>query len=256
MENLIGLFFATMWQMSTNEAVCYDEDPHYQAFMAEGPSPWFEGLSPSPPDPAIRHLSVAERHTHVVEGLSMIDRSVRRLVSQGVPLDLDDARQDGAEGLCDAAQRFDRFRGARFETYAPSRVRGQIIDNLRSYDGLAGSDRKEARVVSQLNSTRARSIFEPLYGLAHGDKITLLDTIAADGPSVETHVERKIEKDFVDEAIDQLGERQRQVITGWMRHMSRETIANMLGVSLSTVGRDLRKARQTLRLILEPQLFD
>jgi RNA polymerase sigma factor for flagellar operon FliA len=51
----------------------------------------------------------------------------------------------GIFGLIDAIERYDPDRGARFETYAIARIRGAIVDELRSLDWVPRSIRAKAR---------------------------------------------------------------------------------------------------------------
>lgn len=55
----------------------------------------------------------------------------------------------GVVGLLDAWDRFDVSRGLKFETYAFVRVRGAMIDHLRSLDWLSRSTRKNLRARDQ-----------------------------------------------------------------------------------------------------------
>jgi RNA polymerase sigma factor for flagellar operon FliA len=77
---------------------------------------------------------------------------VRRLGLQLVAkmpasVDLDDLIQAGMLGLLDAASRYKEDQGAQFETYASQRIRGAMLDELRSNDWLPRSLRKTSREV-------------------------------------------------------------------------------------------------------------
>jgi RNA polymerase sigma factor for flagellar operon FliA len=77
---------------------------------------------------------------------------VRRLALQLVAklpasVDLDDLIQAGMIGLLDAAGRYKEDQGAQFETYASQRIRGSMLDELRSNDWLPRSMRKTSREV-------------------------------------------------------------------------------------------------------------
>jgi RNA polymerase sigma factor for flagellar operon FliA len=52
-------------------------------------------------------------------------------------------------GLIDAIDKFDLSRGYKFETYAIARIRGAIIDELRSIDWVPRSVRAKARAVEK-----------------------------------------------------------------------------------------------------------
>ncbi|WP_309248253.1 sigma factor, partial [Salmonella enterica] len=50
-------------------------------------------------------------------------------------LELDDLLQAGGIGLLNAVDRFDALQGTAFTTYAVQRIRGAMLDDLRSRDG-------------------------------------------------------------------------------------------------------------------------
>ena len=58
---------------------------------------------------------------------------------------IDDIIQAGMIGLMDAAARFEESQGNQFETYATQRIRGAMLDELRSNDWLPRSTRKSLR---------------------------------------------------------------------------------------------------------------
>lgn len=64
-------------------------------------------------------------------------------------IDLDDLIQAGTVGLLDALQRFDPDAGASFSTFASQRIRGAMIDELRTRDWLPRSVRRNARALEQ-----------------------------------------------------------------------------------------------------------
>ena len=58
----------------------------------------------------------------------------------------------GIFGLIDAIDKFDPGRGYKFETYAISRIKGAIIDELRSIDWVPRSVRAKARSIERAYS--------------------------------------------------------------------------------------------------------
>ena len=60
---------------------------------------------------------------------------------------LEDVTSYGIEGLIDAVEKYTLQKGARFETYALMRIRGAIIDKVRSQDFLPRSARKRIKDV-------------------------------------------------------------------------------------------------------------
>ena len=84
---------------------------------------------------------------------------VRRLalqLSARLPanVELDDLMQAGMMGLLDAVRRYEVQDDAKFETYATTRVRGAMLDELRSQDWLSRGARSKAREIE----TAVRSV--------------------------------------------------------------------------------------------------
>lgn len=64
-------------------------------------------------------------------------------------IDVDDLIQAGVEGLLSCVERFDAEAGVAFSTYAHQRIRGAMIDELRSRDWLPRSVRRSGRELEQ-----------------------------------------------------------------------------------------------------------
>ncbi|MGM0784224.1 MAG: RNA polymerase sigma factor FliA [Pseudomonadota bacterium] len=64
-------------------------------------------------------------------------------------IELDDLIQAGTVGLLEAMGRFDAGQGASFATFASQRIRGAMLDELRSRDWLPRSVRRNARAVDE-----------------------------------------------------------------------------------------------------------
>ncbi|HVL09923.1 MAG TPA: sigma-70 family RNA polymerase sigma factor, partial [Burkholderiaceae bacterium] len=79
---------------------------------------------------------------------------VRRLAGQMLArlpasVELDDLVQAGMMGLLDALGRYEETQGVQFEAYATQRIRGAILDELRSNDWLPRGLRKHARDIEK-----------------------------------------------------------------------------------------------------------
>jgi len=79
---------------------------------------------------------------------------VRRLALQLVAklpasVELDDLMQAGMMGLLDAVRRYQQTAEAQFETYAVTRIRGAMLDELRSQDWLPRSVRSKTKSIEQ-----------------------------------------------------------------------------------------------------------
>jgi len=75
-------------------------------------------------------------------------------VAAGLPQNIEqsDLVSYGMFGLIDAIDKFDLSRGFKFETYAISRIKGAIIDELRSIDWVPRSVRAKARAIERAYS--------------------------------------------------------------------------------------------------------
>lgn len=62
---------------------------------------------------------------------------------------VEDISSFAIEGLIDAIEKFSPDKNARFETYAIMRMKGTVIDKIRSQDWLPRSTRKKAKEVKQ-----------------------------------------------------------------------------------------------------------
>ncbi|ELX8378903.1 RNA polymerase sigma factor FliA [Providencia vermicola] len=79
-------------------------------------------------------------------------------------VDVDDLIQAGGIGLLHALERFDASQGASFATYAVQRIRGSMLDELRSRDWAPRSVRRQARemakAIGELEQTLGRTATE------------------------------------------------------------------------------------------------
>jgi RNA polymerase sigma factor for flagellar operon FliA len=78
-------------------------------------------------------------------------RAVVRKLSSSLPphVSREDLEGYGLVGLLEALDRYDPGHGVRFETFAWHRIRGAILDHLRSLDLAARSDRQRLRRIEQ-----------------------------------------------------------------------------------------------------------
>ena len=94
-----------------------------------------------------------ERHLRdqLIVHYAPVVKYVAGRVSVGLPRHVDesDLASYGVIGLIDAIERFDPVRNVKFETYAIPRIKGAIIDELRSIDWVPRSVRSKARAVEQ-----------------------------------------------------------------------------------------------------------
>jgi RNA polymerase sigma factor for flagellar operon FliA len=82
-------------------------------------------------------------------------RSVARNVANGLPrhVEFEDLLAMGFVGLIEAVERFNPDYGHRFATFATWRVRGAMLDGMRSLDGASRAQRRQARELAQIAET-------------------------------------------------------------------------------------------------------
>ena len=121
---------------------------------------------------------------------------------------LDDITSFGVEGLINAIEKFSPDKGAHFETYAVMRIRGAIIDKIRSQDWLPRSTRKKIKDIKQATEElkqqfgRTPSIEEIAdYLGVEKEKIT---SILSEDTSITSLYEKKYSGDEGVELIDTL----------------------------------------------------
>lgn len=76
--------------------------------------------------------------------------ALRLQVRLPASVELDDLLQAGGIGLLNAVERYDALQGTAFTTYAVQRIRGAMLDELRSRDWVPRSVRRNAREVSKV----------------------------------------------------------------------------------------------------------
>jgi RNA polymerase sigma factor for flagellar operon FliA len=88
----------------------------------------------------------AERDALIAKYAPLIKTVAGRLAMKLPPhVDQDDLLSAGAMGLLDAIEKFDPEKGVAFKSYAEFRIRGSMLDELRSMDWVPRSVRKNAK---------------------------------------------------------------------------------------------------------------
>ncbi|MFC9232214.1 RNA polymerase sigma factor WhiG [Streptomyces decoyicus] len=207
-------------------------------------------------------------------------------VSVGLPPNVEQADfvSSGVFGLIDAIEKFEPERSIKFETYAITRIRGAMIDELRALDWIPRSVRQKARAVerayatleaqlrrtpsegevaeemgigleelhgvfSQLSLANVVALEELLHVGGEGERLSLMDTLedtAAENP-VEIAEDRELRR-LLARAINTLPEREKTVVTlYYYEGLTLAEIGNVLGVTESRVSQIHTKSVLQLR---------
>ena len=226
-----------------------------------------------------------EARDRLIVHYSPLVKYVAGRVSVGLPQNIEQADlvSYGVFGLIDAIEKFDPARNIKFETYAIARIKGAIIDELRSIDWVPRSVRAKARSVEKAYATLEgqllrtpsdaevaaemgisendlQQIFnqisfvglvaldEMLSGGDRGESTTLGDTIPdrGEGPVAAYEVEEM--KQILAQAISRLGDREKLVLMlYYYEGLTLAEIGQVLGVTESRVCQIHTKAIFQLR---------
>lgn len=195
----------------------------------------------------------------------------------------EDISSYGIEGLIDAVEKYSPRMGARFETYALVRIRGNIIDKVRSQDFLPRSVRRKIRDVKEAqeelkkqfgraatnseianylgierekveqllaDDTTITSIYDK-KGASDGD-IEIIDTIE-DSHNLAPHeqLEEKDVKKELEGALRRLPERERTImVLYYHENMTLKEIGETINISESRVSQLHAQAIMKLKNLL------
>jgi len=211
-------------------------------------------------------------------------------VGAGLPSSVEQADlvSYGMFGLIDAIEKYETDRAVKFETYAGSRIRGAIIDELRAIDWIPRSVRTKARAVDrayaelegelrrspseaevaarlEMGVGELRAVFTQLstvnvaalddligFGAERGDSLSLIDTLEDPGATDPAgNVEAQETKRLLARAIERLGEREKLVLVlYYYEGMTLAEIGRVLGVTESRISQMHTAAMQRLRASL------
>jgi RNA polymerase sigma factor for flagellar operon FliA len=203
-------------------------------------------------------------------------------LGSGLPAHVDegDLVSYGLLGLIGAIERYDPDRDVKFETYAISRIKGAIIDELRAMDWVPRSVRARARhierAIGELEAKLHRAptddeiagklgieteeleeslteisrssiaALDELWTISSsgGDQVALIDTIEdTQGPEPQSALAQTELKEALGEAIARLPEREKLVVTlYYYEELTLREIGEVLGVTESRVSQLHTKA--------------
>lgn len=119
---------------------------------------------------------------------------------------IEDITSYGVEGLIDSIEKYTPDKGARFETYALMRIRGAIIDKIRSQDWVPRSTRRKIKEIKQvadeLKQKLGRTATPSEISKQCGIEKEKIEAILADDATVSSIYERRGATDESIEIID------------------------------------------------------
>lgn len=232
----------------------------------------------------------------LVLAYSPLVKYVAGKIGSGLPsyVDESDLISYGLTGLINAIERFDITREIKFETYAMTRIKGAIIDELRSMDWVPRSVRTRAREFERANSKLEHQLhrtptdeelaeelgvttdelqeqirqisnsaviaLDELWSVSDssGGRVSLLDTIEdPNAADPERSFDAVTVKEQLAEAIGRLPEREKLVIAlCYYENLTLREIGEVLGVTESRVSQLHTKAVLRLKSRLQDESSD
>jgi RNA polymerase sigma factor for flagellar operon FliA len=223
----------------------------------------------------------------LVVAYSPLVKYVSGRMASGLPAHVEEADliSYGLGGLISAIERFELEREIKFETYAITRIKGSIIDELRSLDWVPRSVRARARAIERANtklehklqraptdeemakelemtvgdfqdallqiSNSTVAALDELWTVSDtsGDSVSLLDTLQDPGaPDPAAVMDATDLKDRIADAIARLPEREKLVVAlYYYENLTLREIGEVLGVTESRVSQLHTKAVLRLR---------
>lgn len=100
---------------------------------------------------------------HLLSQHAPMVKKLAHLMKAKLPpsVEVDDLIQAGMIGLLDAVNRYEEIHGAQFETYAMQRIRGAMLDELRSSDWMPRSMRQNMRKIEVAINTLQQRLGRP-----------------------------------------------------------------------------------------------
>ena len=205
----------------------------------------------------------------IAEFLPMVHKIARQVVTYlKPPLSFEDMVSAGAVGLVRAARDFDPAHKAEFKTYAYIRIRGAILDELRCWSFVPTNLNKRIRQAQQLTrkiteetgtapsdselAERLGITVEELYETfenARAQHFMSLDDSSEESPALgrllaaphsnspNEHIEKAELVEKLAEAIEQLLEKQRQVVLlYYQQQLTMKQIAEIMEITESRVS--------------------
>ncbi|MCB9134634.1 MAG: FliA/WhiG family RNA polymerase sigma factor [Anaerolineales bacterium] len=248
-------------------------------------------MIPSPDDSALlaNYLATHDpqlREAIIIRYVNLIHFVLGRLgISQATSVDYEDFVNQGVLGLIEAVDRYDPAHGTQFSTYATVRVRGHILDYLRSSDWMPRTARRRTRAVQEATQTlwgelgraptdnelaghlqldlptlqqtladAGRVIFsmDALSSADSEDDLSLHDVLADENqPDPSEQLEEGDLKSRMMSVLRQLTERERQILSlYYYEELTLKEIGEVLGVTESRVSQLHTRTVMNLKALL------
>ena len=177
----------------------------------------------------------------IEHNLRLVVYIARRFENTGVGLE--DLCSIGTIGLIKAISTFRTDKNIKLATYASRCIENEILMYLR-----------------KLSASRSViSLDEPLNTDWDGNELLLSDVLGTDADEVSRTLEDDVERQMLLEAVDQLDERERRIISlrfglRGRRELTQKQVADLLGISQSYISRLEKRIILRLRREISKQI--
>ncbi len=198
----------------------------------------------------------------------------------GQYVEFEDLISYGIFGLIDAIDKYDTDKGVKFETYASLRIRGEIIDNIRKLDWVPRTVRQKSKQmnkvyasleaefgreptyeelaekmevsVDEVKEVMQKSVASSLISLDDyvdpNKEVTVADVVETKSDTPDLSYERKEIKNILVDAINQLTEKEKNVVTlYYFEELTLKEISKIMCVSESRISQIHSKAVMKLQ---------
>ena len=216
-----------------------------------------------------------ELRDYIIRKYMPLAKYVAGKISIGMPpsVGFEDLVQCGLIGLYDAVEKYEPDKNVKFKTYATTRIRGAIIDELRAQDWVPRSVRQKARelenaiavtesrlgrsatddevadclnisteeyreAVYKVSCTSILSLNDMWFNGDDNDKVSMMDSLEAPSSlNPDVMADREETKKFLAAAINELSEKERLVLVlYYYEDLTLKEIGKTLNVSESRVS--------------------
>ncbi len=161
----------------------------------------------------------------------------------------------GVVGLIDAVERYEPGRNVNFSTYAIARIRGSIIDELRSLDWVPRQVRKQAREIEGAMSRLDQELGRPATEkeLANGVGLTVekLQQALFDSSWVTLSLDRMVDGDSTDHSSQVMPELRDESAVDPLGYTERVEMSKLLA---RAIGQLTKREQQVLSLYYVDEL--
>ncbi len=212
----------------------------------------------------------------ILEYASLVKLVAGRIsIHIGQYVDYEDLISYGIFGLIDAIDKFNPDKGVKFETYASLRIRGEIIDNIRRLDWVPRTLRQKSKQLDKIYSSleaelgrtpsyeeiaekmnisvddvkdvMQKSVASSLISLDDyvdsNKDVIVSDVVEAKADSPDLTYEKKEVKAILIDAINQLTEKEKKVVTlYYFEELTLKEISKIMSVSESRISQIHSKA--------------